>query len=153
MTGHQPIAALRRLDAEPPLCLHCDVPARLTSGREVYPRRRDLWGRPIWRCECGAYCGCHPGGNVAVGRPADKPTRMARMHLHNQRLDPIWRTAPKRDRQRVRRALYGFLARELGLERGETHTGLWDVETCRRAWVVLAGITANDVLMIAEDEA
>ena len=133
-------------EPEPPLCLHCDQPARLTSGREVYPHRQDLWGRSIWRCDsCDAHCGCHRGGLVALGRPADRPTRRARMELHTQRLDPIWLAMPKGRRRPARSAVYAFLALRMGLTKDEAHTALWTLEQCREAWGHLHRITLQDV--------
>ena len=33
-----------------PICPACQTAARLTDGREVYPRRPDLADKPIWVC-------------------------------------------------------------------------------------------------------
>lgn len=137
-------------DVKPPLCCHCQKPARLTDGREVYPRHPDLYEKPIWRCECGAYVGCHPGTRVPLGTPADQPLRRARQALHNRRVDPIWMTAdglpfykPESDQARwqirrtARSRLYAFLATKLGISEDECHIGMFDMERCRAAWHAL----------------
>lgn len=43
-------------------CCFCnvDVDARLTSGKEIYPKRSDLSDLPFWICDkCGNFVGCH----------------------------------------------------------------------------------------------
>jgi hypothetical protein len=138
-----------------PTC--CSKPTRLSNGAEVYPHRADLHGKAIWICdECGAYVGCHPGTTDALGTLANAELRAARMKLHDRRIDPIWRNA-WRDYQNVdaksrknitrtaRVRVYEFLADSLGLSRDETHTGMFDLEMCRRAWRALDGVTYQQI--------
>ena len=128
------------------LCLHCGTDCRLTDGKEIYPHRSDLHAKAIWKCDsCGAYVGCHPGGNKPLGHAADKETRSARMKLHNQMLDPLWKSAPKDVRHRSRHRVYAYLAEEMGLDREDTHTGMFCIEDCRRAWRALQGVTMADI--------
>lgn len=128
----------------PPLCLHCELPASLVTGREIYPHREDLWSKRIWRCACGARCGCHKDSDAPLGRPADQPTRDARMTLH-QVLDPIWRRHVK-DRKGARDAVYAFLSRKMGLPPAETHVGLWSIDQCRRALALLSDARTEEIL-------
>jgi len=144
-----------------PTCPKCNLIARLTNGAEVYPHRRDLHEKPIWKCDgCGGYVGCHPGTTQPLGTPADAELRKARMLLHEQMIDPIWKNAwrdpaydrpdgtrPKRKTvSRIARTrVYEFLADRLGLTRDETHTGMFDLETCRRAWRALQGVTYSQI--------
>ena len=135
-----------------PRCLHCGDEAALVTGREVYPGLPRLWEKPVWRCPCGAYVGCHPGTTTPLGFPADAALRRARMILHNRRVDPLWRNRPKGRRSYYRRAVYRLLTRRLGLPESACHVSIFDIETCRRAWAALDGVTeANLVVLAFED--
>ncbi len=122
-------------------CIHCKGNCRKTTGAEIYPHRRDLRTKIIWKCDpCNATVGCHPGGDKPLGYAANKKTRQARMKLHNLMLDPIWKNAegPKgRNRSRV----YKYLSHKMGIPRTETHTGMFTIEQCRDAWRALQGVT------------
>ena len=155
-----------------PTCPACTVFARLTTGAEIYPHRPDLHGKAIWICDgCGAYVGCHPNTIVPLGTPAGPELRVARMRLHNEMIDPLWKDAwrdpayavdrplpsgkqAKRrsvkhkigDIQRAARTrVYEYLAEQLGLTRDQCHTGLFDIETCRRAWIALRGVSYAEI--------
>lgn len=142
-----------------PICPTCTRAARLTDGREVYPHRPDLAEKPIWRCDgCGGHVGCHPGGTRPLGTPANADLRKARRLLHERMLDPLWQTAdecgeysPEDDRarrtirRRARERVYAFLADRLGLSADECHTGMFDLETCRRAWRALQCVTYPEI--------
>ena len=97
--------------------LHCcgcaaDVPARLTSGREVYPHRPDLARLPFWRCDtCGNHVGCHHKTRDRTRPLGAIPTaalRTARRHIHAA-LDPIWKSG-----RMSRDELYARLSATLG---------------------------------------
>lgn len=95
-------------------CCSCGfvVRARLTSGREIYPHRPDLFGLPFWRCEgCSNYVGCHHKTNQPTRPLGVIPTpelTAARRRIHAI-LDPLWQT------QKVsRRRLYTELSDVLG---------------------------------------
>ena len=133
--------------AKAPPCLHCSKQAVLTDGKEVYPHRKDLWQKRIWICRaCNATCGCHPGSVVPLGYPADKQTRNARMRLHNERLDPLWKQARKGEKKRARTAVYKLLSERMDLDSKDTHTGMFTIEQCREAWRALGGVTTADLL-------
>ncbi|MGR4927360.1 zinc-finger-containing protein [Bradyrhizobium sp. CAR08] len=137
----------------PPLC--CGVPARLTTGAEIYPNRPDLRTKPIYKCDrCKSYCGCHPNTTKSLGVPANAATRRARSQLHDHVFDPIWKNAVKtggygdvaiEDAGKIRKAargrLYGYLAEKLGLDRDGCHTGMFTVEQCQLAAEALRGVT------------
>jgi zinc-finger-containing domain len=147
--------------AEAPLC--CGQPARLTTGREIYPHNHGLADRHFYKCAaCGAYVGCHKGTKRALGIPAGPELRNARQLLHDRRLDPIWKAADQlpdydfrgdpdaglarhRVRQTARKRVYAFLADRLEIPREDCHTAAFDLETCRRAWRALAGVTYAEV--------
>lgn len=119
-------------------CLHCSGEARLTDGREIYPHRLDLHHKPFWKCDpCDATCGCHPGTTEALGHPANKETRTARSRLHEELLDPLWKSAHRDDRRARRNRIYHYLSEKMSLPREKTHTGMFTIEQCREAWRVL----------------
>ncbi|MDR3488742.1 MAG: zinc-finger-containing protein [Bradyrhizobium sp.] len=153
-----------------PVCPECKTAARLTDGREIYPHRPDLADKPIYVCDgCTGYVGCHPGTTKPLGTPANYELRNARSKLHNLMLDPLWmeawrdpayaadreadasgrkRTAQQRigDIQRCARTrVYEYLADKLGLTREQCHTGEFDLETCRRAWTALKGVSYSEI--------
>ncbi|CUA90875.1 Protein of unknown function (DUF3268) [Chelatococcus sambhunathii] len=151
--------AARSALPEAPVCPACHLVCRLTNGREVYSHRPDLHDKPIWRCDgCDGYVGCHPGTTRPLGTPAGAELRRARMLLHDQMIDPLWMTAieaggyqpeDRAARAKIVRAarnrVYAFLAERLGLSREETHTAFFDLETCRRAWRALQGVTYPEI--------
>lgn len=127
-------AAITMTKPAPPLCLHCNTPARLTDGEEIYPHRRDLWQKPFWKCDpCNAHCGCHPGTYRSLGRPANQETRTARSMLHDRALDPLWRPLPTGQRGKRRRQIYRYLGEAMDLPPDQVHTGMWTIEQCRQA--------------------
>lgn len=131
-----------------PTCAKCKRDCELVAGAVVYPHRDDLRDLRVWLCRgCGARVGCHPGTSRPLGNPADAATRRARITLHNDMLDPLWKRASKKfGPPGLRRArTYRFLAHKLGLERDQTHTGMFDIETCRRAWRALNGVTYEQI--------
>lgn len=144
----------------PPGCSHCGQPAHLVTGREVYPHRADLWDKPIWRCDpCQATVGCHPKGTTKpAGTPANRHLRYARMNLHNDMLDPIWRSAvetggykPENERAifiiraAARSRVYQFLAARMGIPIEACHVGAFTLNQCRVAWVELRGVAYPEI--------
>jgi hypothetical protein len=143
-----------------PICPACGTAARLTDGREIYPHRPDLADKPIWACTIceDTYVGCHPGTETPLGFPADAGLREARMLLHRNRIDPLWKGAPdcgayrpENDaaRKQIQRAarvrVYRFLANRMGLTEEACHTGMFTVEQCREAYRVLNRVTYLDI--------
>lgn len=136
-----------------PTCMHCNATAALTTGREIYPHMPWLHGKYIWKCPtpgCGSYVGCHPGTATPLGKPANKVTRHARMALHNERFDPIWRKAKKGKRRIARTGAYRILAKRMGLSKDEAHISLFTIEQCRAAWRALEGVTTEDAIGCAK---
>lgn len=136
-----------------PVCPHCQIPAVLVTGAAIYPRRPDLHEKQLWQCTaCDAYVGCHGKTSRPLGVPANAELRRARMLLHDRVLDPLWQRAevyynrPEDARaiaiirNSARKRVYAYLGWKLGLDPEETHTAMFDLETCRRAWTALAGI-------------
>lgn len=97
----------------------------MVQSQTIYPRRPDLWNRPMWLCECGAYCGCHEGTERPLGRPAGKSTRDARQAAHAA-FDPLWRAKMRRDgisKTKARGAGYLWLSEQLDLDPEDCHIG------------------------------
>lgn len=108
--------SLSKTEVQPRLiyCCGCEVKveARLTSGCEVYPHRKDLHELPFWKCDtCGNFVGCH--------HKTDKPTtplgciptpeiKNARRHIHAI-LDPLWQSG-----RISRKKLYELLSEKTG---------------------------------------
>jgi hypothetical protein len=108
-----------------------------------------------WVCpNCKARVGCHPGTTNPLGSPANAELRRARMMLHNQRLDPLWKNAPLQygNHGRRRALAYKFLAHRMGIRGDDCHTGMFSLEQCRSAWRALHGVTFADVEAFHEAE-
>lgn len=118
------------------MIIHCcgcgrDVDARLTDGREIYPRRPQFADLPYWKCDaCGNYVGCHH----KTGKPTTPlgviPTpeiRNARQHIHRH-LDPLWQSGKVK-----RRHVYRMVADAMG--RRDYHTSdIRSVEEAREVF-------------------
>lgn len=123
-------------------CCGClsDISARLTSGREIYPRRKDLSSLPFWRCDtCKNFVGCHHKTKDRTRPLGVIPTpavKAARQHIHRV-LDPLWESGRFR-----RRALYARIAQEIGIP--EYHTAeIKSVEEARQVYRVVLAIGAS----------
>lgn len=114
----------------PPACLECGKTAHLVDGRELYPHRPDLYRLPFYKCECGAYCGCHEGTKRALGNPAGPKTRVARSRAHTA-FDPIWRDRAAYGKSR--KQAYQMLAEALHIHPSDCHIGMMNAETASRA--------------------
>lgn len=115
-------------------CDYCGNPAKLVTGKEVYPHHPDLHRLNFWQCApCGAFVGCHKkeGGNgdgtKPLGRLANAELRAARKRAHAA-FDPVWREGHMKRKQ-----AYDWLAKELQIPAAQCHIGMMDLETCRRA--------------------
>jgi hypothetical protein len=127
-------------------CPYCSQPAKLVTGKVIYPHRPDLHDRKFWHCApCQAYVGCHRAGKgeAPLGRLANAELRMWKMRAH-EAFDPLWKElvdkeievrggqAPKGIKQRHRTDAYKNLAQDLGIALEDCHIGMFDVETCQR---------------------
>jgi hypothetical protein len=111
-------------------CGECKNICRLTTGKEIYPHRKDLHKKSFYKCSdpcCGAYIGCHPNSDKALGSPAGYETRKLRSKVHDV-FDPIWR-----NKIMTRQGAYSKLAWCLGIEREKCHVGMFDFSMCQMA--------------------
>lgn len=117
------------------LCDYCRRKASLVPGSALYPNRDDLAGKLFWRCgPCDAHVGVHPGTERPLGRLANASLRRAKMRAHAV-FDPLWKAKWKRDgcsKKEARGAAYEWLAKELGINAGHCHIGMFDEELCAR---------------------
>lgn len=112
-----------------PVCPYCERQGVLTTGAAIYPHRRDLHSKVLWRCvHCpGVYVGCHDGTKTPLGNMCDQATRNARMRAHRA-FDPLWKSRKHGSRAQA----YGWLARELAMEPKYAHISMADVALCDR---------------------
>ena len=95
-------------------CCACQraVTARLTVGREIYPRRADLAALPFWRCDsCRNHVGCHHKSSQPTRPLGNIPTpalRAERQKIHVA-LDTLWQS-----KRYPRGKLYAELTTALG---------------------------------------
>lgn len=131
-----------------PKCASCNRPARLTRGIEIYPHRKDLADKPIWKCDgCGGRVGCHPGTTKALGTPAGPELRRARGLLHDDMLDPLWKGKKGQSRSLV----YAYLGAHMNLPAEQVHIGMFNIVQCRDAWKILNGTTYSQIARWAEE--
>ena len=118
----------------------CDVQARLTDGREIYPHRGDLADLPFWRCKCGEFVGCHHKTKYRtrpLGCIPSPEMRNARKHIHSL-IDPEWQSGRMR-----RGSLYAAISRAIGWE---YHTAeLRTIEDARVVYRAAASIIAATI--------
>lgn len=116
------------------LCPYCYEPARLIDSAQVY--HGYSFGM-IWACApCDAYVGTHKdsGDHAPLGTLANKELRSWRHRAHAV-FDPLWERKMRRDkvgRSAAREKGYAWLVEELGIERGQCHIGMMDVEQCKK---------------------
>lgn len=106
------------MSAMAPLCIECGNAASLVGGERIYPHRPDLFSKKFYLCDCGAYCGCHPGSMKPLGFPCGPATRRARSAAH-EAFDPIWR-----DQMMSRSDAYKWLAETTGIDPEKCHIGM-----------------------------
>ena len=115
-----------------PRCPYCGYKAKLVTGADVYPSRRDLRAKKLWRCApCQAWVGCHPGTTTPLGRLANAELRQAKMRAHAA-FDPVWKAkiAEGLSKHHARGSAYKWLAEQIGVEREDCHIGMFDVALC-----------------------
>jgi len=108
-------------------CDLCDRPATLSTGRDVYPHRSDLYSKRFWTCHpCKARVGCHPGTVNPLGGMANEELRGWRSNAHAA-FDPLWK-----DGHLARPVAYLWLADALNIPLDDCHIGQMDVDQCKQ---------------------
>lgn len=113
-------------------CINCnkDIEAVLTSGKEIYTHRTDLYNLKFYKCPiCKNYVGCHKGTDKPLGCIPTKQLKQARMKAHNY-IDKYWKTGICK-----RKEIYKILSNHFGYEyhNGNTKT----IEECEEAIKVI----------------
>ncbi len=120
-----------------PVCSVCDsnTNVEFVKGKEIYPFRPDLFEKNFWKCDCGAYVGCHGNTGEPLGTPADPNTRKLRIQVHKH-FDLLWRTGSL-----TRREAYGKMAETLGISINNCHIGMFTSDRCYKVldWLKGAG--------------
>ncbi|MBD5217004.1 MAG: hypothetical protein HDS73_00725 [Bacteroidales bacterium] len=85
-------------------------------------------------CEkCGAFVGCHPGTERAMGILATPSTRSLRKIAHGW-FDSIWRNKLKRSRYNA----YSWLSLRLNMNKNDVHIGMFEEAECRKVIIISA---------------
>lgn len=114
----------------PAKCHECGDFGQLVTGKEIYPHRPDLFCLKFWKCNCGAYVGCHEAGNGygdgtrPLGTMAGPNLRKARRKAH-WAFDHIWR-----DGMMKRKAAYRRLSEILEIDIDDCHISQFDELKC-----------------------
>ena len=110
---------------KPTICRYCGSPVVYTSNAEIYGREYGE-GKCYLCRNCRAFVGVHPGTDRPLGTLANEELRRYRKTAHYW-FDQIWQ---KPLRITTRYKAYGWLAHYLGLDRSQTHIGLFEKEEC-----------------------
>jgi hypothetical protein len=111
-------------------CPYCAGSAPLVTGEAIYPHRPDLFKKKFYLCKpCNAYVGCHStgSGEKPLGRLANAELRREKQKVHAV-IDPVWKSG-----NLSRKEVYAALAVFMGLQKHETHVGMFDIEQCKKA--------------------
>lgn len=109
------------------ICPYCKKPAKLVTGREIYPHREDLRFIKIWQCKpCDARVGCHDGTQNPKGKMANAEVRALRVQAHAV-FDPVWKKTSK-----SRADAYKWLAKKMGITTEKCHIGNFNKYECER---------------------
>jgi hypothetical protein len=127
-------------------CRYCQQPANLLRlGEEGYPYRMDYG--PIWTCPpCGAWVGCHPGTQKALGGLANAELRAWKIKAHAA-FDPLWQGKIRRDKcskSKARRAGYAWLAAQLGIEFKRCHIGYMNLDECQKVVAICMAVFTKE---------
>lgn len=117
------------VDPMAPTCPDCGKAGELVTGRDVYPHRKDLWGRLLWQCApCGTRVSCHPGSKRPLGDMAGESLRHMRGRAHSW-FDKLWQEGyMKRNRA------YKWLAKAMNIDKDDCHIAQFNENQC---WQVI----------------
>lgn len=118
----------------PPDCPYCQRPSVPATGADIYKHRPDLAHLKFFWCEpCLAYVGTHRHDGKPLGTLANAELRKLRNEAHAV-FDPIW-LEPEwetlKERSRIRRKAYAWLAQSMGLTVDECHIAMFNEDQCK----------------------
>jgi hypothetical protein len=119
------------------LCSYCNKPAKLVTGKELFPRNQAIKDLYFWYCKpCSAWIGCFEktdffsqDGKTPMGTLAKSQLRSIRAELHKL-FDCIW----KEDHMR-RGEAYIWLSRKMKLTLEDCHIAKFNYYQCCQAYV------------------
>ncbi len=113
------------------ICPYCGKKTRLENSSSVYNGRS--YGL-IYICKpCDAFVGIHKdGSNRALGRLANADLRHFKKEAHAW-FDPIWQAKVKlgQNKFQARTGAYTWLSTAMGIDRNDTHIGMFDIDQCK----------------------
>lgn len=111
----------------PKICRYCGNKVVFTSNAEIYGR--EYGNGKCYLCRrCRAFVGVHTGTIIPLGTLANDELRNARKQAHNE-FDKLWKGQTRR---MTRYNAYGWLSKEMNLNRKDTHIALFEVEQCKK---------------------
>ena len=111
----------------PKTCRYCGNPVVYTSNSEIYGK--EYGNGKCYLCRnCRAFVGVHTGTKIPLGTLADNKLRKARNEAHYC-FDKLWKEPA---RIMKRNEAYGWLAKQLGIEKEKTHIAWFEIEQCKK---------------------
>lgn len=116
------------------MCSYCNKPAKLKTGKQLYPHRPDLADIKMWVCiPCNARVGIYKNSKSLApkGTLANKELRILRIKVH-ELFDPMWKKG-----KRSRTQAYVWLSHKLRISPEKCHVGMFNKELCIQAIKIL----------------
>lgn len=135
--SRQALARVRGGHLPPPTaCDCCGGPVILSRNRVLYGKDFGEW--PFcYRCpQCQAYVGLHPQTDLPLGTMCDRATREAR-----KRVKSYFMAVARVDYHGNRSAAYAALADAMQMDLALCHFGLFDLNDCERAYLVMEQVS------------
>lgn len=134
------------MSAKAPICPVCESAAVLHMDSALFYRGVDYG--PLWVCPTcpDAYVGCHKGTKHALGTPAGKGLRAARIEAHAA-FDPLWKRKIARDgysKNQARKAGYLWLAEQMGIDVNDCHISHMNIEQCRQVVAICSAYSVKE---------
>ena len=112
---------------KPTICRYCGNQVVFTSNAEIYGR--EYGNGKCYLCRnCKAFVGVHSETLTPLGTLANNELRKWRNKAHIE-FDKLWKG---KTRRMTRYNAYGWLAKQMGLSRKETHIALFEIEQCQK---------------------
>ena len=89
-----------------------------------------FYGCQSWPA-CNGTHGAHKESGDPLGRPANKKTKEARIHVHTE-FDRLWRGHGTFSPRMKRKDAYRWMQSAMGLSEAEAHIGNFDIEQCAK---------------------
>lgn len=101
-------------------CPYCNNEAKVSSGKEIYPGRYDLYDKKFYLCKpCDARVGCHKDGRP-LGPLANLTLRRMRSQAHAA-FDPIWKDGDV-SRKKAYEDMSAYFKKEMHIGESDEYT-------------------------------